>query len=181
MSARIANLCCLVALLSGAKLVCLMFLPNKACTRQGWAGVQGSDPAIIPVNYDGLHSIPTLAGNANHSASAALPQKAGGLHPPNGQSDPHSARLTARKEDMYLRITDDGTKVAPGVYLISKLHMASLIDYLAEVVGLQIADAEHCVQRNSSIQAACPLCGRDPEHHDMYCDNHPHNAKTPLS
>lgn len=44
----------------------------------------------------------------------------------------------------------------------------------ADTFGLTLDGAD------SPIPAACPLCGRDPEHHDMYCDNHPHNAKTPL-
>ena len=39
---------------------------------------------------------------------------------------------------MYLIITDDISRVSPGVYLVDKLSMAEIIDFLTETIGLKI-------------------------------------------
>jgi len=45
---------------------------------------------------------------------------------------------------MYLIITDDTSRIAPGVHLVDRLSMAEIIDFLSETIGLHFEDAaEH--------------------------------------
>ena len=46
---------------------------------------------------------------------------------------------------------------------------------------LQTRSAQQRNGADSEHSRVCPLCGRDPAHHDMYCDNHPHYANTTRS
>lgn len=43
---------------------------------------------------------------------------------------------------MYLIITDDISRVSPGVYLVDKLSMAEIIDFLTDSIDLKINTEE---------------------------------------
>ena len=41
---------------------------------------------------------------------------------------------------MYLIITDEISRISPGVHLVDKLSMAEIVDFLSETIGLSIEE-----------------------------------------